>query len=190
MFGADRGDADQVDDVSAGEADDDTEEDNVSKATTEDSDEDPLPPPSARACGSGDVPVPVGAPRAKRPARGRGRGRGSDFIRGLPEAKVVLEGGEIAYYASSKNSFQAKCNNPFHDPCVLTRKRSTGAHLGGQPVAFMYSWLQVGCLVDAKAMHWDSGLWDDLLADAAALADAREALGRCPEGRKLLSFEL
>jgi len=76
------------------------------------------------------------------------------------DGKLAVDGGTISFYPS-KNVFEARCNNPLHGSCVLTR---SGWGLGattrrrakgfGRPLGLLSSWLSAGVACGSKAEHW------------------------------------
>jgi hypothetical protein len=105
----------------------------------------PLPPPSA-------PPTPPESVASSRKPQTRGPVGKADVV-------VAVLGGTIRYY-SKIDSFVAKCSNPAHGRCELTRKASgsasssSGAAKGGRPVGFMASWLGESFETATKADHW------------------------------------
>jgi len=106
------------------------------------------------------------------------------------DARVEVEGGSISFY-SSKNVFQAKCENANHGSCVLSRmgarhRASGSSQRAGRPCGFLAAWLAAG-EVATKAQHWDVGLMLALSHDDRTVR--RNMLAVEPDGDRLLSFE-
>lgn len=156
------------------------------------------PAPGAPACGpsdaggSGSVDEP-----ASRPLQGMALGAGAQNLgrgasgalgkqRRPPAAYVEVSGGSIAFYTSNK-VFQAMCSNPFHGACVLTRKNTRLAHMGGRPLGLMMSWLAMAPVCDTKEAHWEA--LAELLDNKEFRAAQREVLAATAGGAELLAYE-
>lgn len=149
---------------------------------------------AAEPSGSANAPAPIAAdapsaeeappPPAMVVPRGVGRGERSSAI-----VTFVCPGGTISYY-TSKNAFEAVCDNKSHRRCVATRS-SNGRGTGdggfpraGRPVGFLAAWLGAGEAVATKEDHWR--LFEQPLAERVRL---RGCIADTPSGRQLLSCE-
>ena len=103
------------------------------------------------------------------------------ILRGPCAATAAFAGGRIAFFEGA-GFFQAVCNNPLHDRCIMTRScRAKGGQgkFGGRPVAFLAAWLEDNGQVD-KAAHWRFAdlrlsLEDRLAQRAMIQADAEKS---------------
>lgn len=136
----------------------------------------PAAPPLA-----GDAPPPP-PPAADQPAG----------VRGAATVTFLCPGGSVSFYPS-KGSFQAICEHPGHNRCVLTRTCKShgftpdGLPKGGRPIGFLVAWLAAGETMGTKAEHWSPAA---LRQDAGARAAMRRAVAESGvAGRLLLSCE-
>jgi hypothetical protein len=106
----------------------------------------------------GGPPAPPDPPPPPEPPAKRLRGMGPPRVVIGADCRLEVRGGVISYY-SSKNTFEAKCNNPAHGSCVLSRKgssassSSTASIKGGRPLGILMAWLSVNDCA-TKEEHW------------------------------------
>eukprot|EP00971_Amphidinium_carterae_P296703 5894053-Amphidinium_carterae.2 len=100
--------------------------------------------------------------------------------------------GKISYH-HGRQSFEAVCLNPAHQPCVLTRtskgrKAKKGTTVAGRPLGFLSAWLLHADLCSNKEEHWSKQWWTDTLT-VKARTDARAELKTFTNGEKLVTYE-
>lgn len=129
------------------------------------------------------VPPPQEQPEALAIVAADARG---PRLRGKPTAVVEYGGGVMGFYLSN-SVFQAKCGNPFHGSCVLSRRNTQAAHMRGRPLGLMAAWLAEGALYDTKEAHWAS--IDRLVDEQGVRAHHRRHLVASAEGRAVAAYE-
>lgn len=143
-------------------------------------------------------PQPTEAPAASSSGQGPPASRQMEDMPGVaPAARrgaavtFHVEGGSISYY-SSKNAFEAVCQEKPHKRCVVTRtcrskhNDADGIPLGGRPVGFLAAWLGHACQCASKEEHWSQRRFENPASERLAL---RKEIEKLPSGRLLLSFE-
>ena len=72
------------------------------------------------------------------------------------ECSAYIHGSRISFFAS-KFCFEAHCPVPAHGKCVLTRTcRYKKGRVGGRPLGFLASWLEIASMFDTKAEHFSA----------------------------------
>ena len=108
-----------------------------------------------------------------------------------PTCQLDLPSGTLCYYEKNKR-FQATCRNVFHgSSCKLTRYATRKAQLGGQPVAFMVQWLEIGpiCSEDARG-HKSQDTLDMIECDVGRQHEIIAELNLSQPGRDMLSYQV
>ena len=135
----------------------------------------PLPPPI-------DAPPPPGPPAGLEDV---GEGEAKSIWLDIPGQ------GRITWYRGS-GTFVAKCRNPTHGKCELTRTDSGEPQakryglVGGRPLGFLAAWLRQGAACEDKPAHWMYGTFDN---SYAVREECRRALKLSVQGRALLRKE-
>ena len=101
-------------------------------------------------------------------------------------AFAACDGGTISFY-ESKDCFEAKCHNPYHGKCVLTRGPTQRARMQGIPLAMMAVWLQRGRDCATKQDHFS--MVEEIEWDFGTRLAPRGALRESPDFAGLLAQE-
>ena len=92
---------------------------------------------------------------------------------------------KITFYGRH-SYFTARCEQPGHFRCVLTRSSEEGRRPAqGRPLGLLTSWLHVGVGLASKEEHWAADHWPTL----AQRQEHRELLATYAGGAELLNLE-